>query len=268
MDISTIYEILEKYGVIGVLLVAALGGLWYLIRKQIEESGQNTTKILTDGINDIGATITEQNRFLITSIAEQSKANNDRMFKMIEKMVSRQAEEKDAKHAESINLRFKVTPQIISKLHDMMNYHNAQRSVIIEFHNSKENLNGLSFVWYDVQYETHQKTVIPICHNCKDLQVSNLYSVIGDILETGHPAIYKNEDITPDKIYHSNYEEIDDINCLVYSGIYNASNDLIGLIALEYIKDSYPEEFEIEDIIERSSAISTLLEFHHTMPND
>ena len=136
-------------------------------------------------------------------------------------------------------------------LFDILLWSNAQRASIIEFHNSKENLDGLSFLWYDIQHEKQQKGIDTLSSKAKNLQATNLRPVIKRINnEKTHIIHLGPEDI--ENIYNEStvfYQYMKEIKAshLVYCGIYNNdTNELRAMLCLEY-QEGYPYH---EDLID------------------
>lgn len=263
-NVNKIAEIFEQYGWPGILAIVLVISLWFILQKLIKKSSEDTTKTLSKGLNDIAMNINNQNEYLIQTITEQSAKQQEKMFELLSQSLIKHDEEKAEKHSESMNHRMRVSDTVMNKLYEILNYHNAQRTVIIEFHNSKENFNGLSFVWYDVQYEAHQRKIVPIASRCKDIQLSKLYKIIDDIYSTDGAVIYTKEDFEKQGIYNLLYNDIEkEVNGLIYQGIYSDDNELIGLICLEYIKNEIPECIDEDELNTQTAAISALLKFNH-----
>ena len=146
-----------------------------------------------------------------------------------------------------------------------MNLYNCQRASVIEFHNSKENLNGLSFLWYDIQYEKQQRGINSLSNKAKNLQLSNLLPIINRVNNApGNIIIIDSEEI--EKIYNEStvlYNQLKEINVehIIYSGIYSSDNKLIGLVALEYQKNHpyHDDIINLLDIKGRTAKIAHLL---------
>ena len=90
------------------------------------------------------------------------------------------------------------------------------------------------------------------------------YDIITEIFSNDGLAIYNKEYIKENGINSVLYNEVEkELNGIVYEGIYNDNNDLIGLLVLEYIKNEMPENLDIDELAEQASAISTLLNFNN-----
>lgn len=263
-QVNKIAEIFQQYGWPGILAIALVISLWFILQKLLKKSSEDTSNTLSKGLKDIVTNINNQNEYLIQIVTEQSAKQQEKMFELLSQTLIKHDEDKAEKHNESMNHRMKVSDTVMNKLYEILNYHNAQRTVIIEFHNSKENFNGLSFVWYDVQYEAHHRRIIPIASRCKDIQLSKLYMIIDDIYNATGPVIYTKSDFEERGIYNLLYNDIEkDINGLIYQGIYSDNNELIGLICLEYIKTELPINIDKNELNAQTAEISALLRFNH-----
>lgn len=260
--VNKIAEIFEQYGWPGILAIGVLLALWFILQKMLKKSSEDNIKVLTEGLKNIAANINSQNEYLVQTITEQSTKQQEKVFELLSQSLSAHDKEKETKHIESVERRIQISDSIMNKLYEILHYHKAQRAVVIEFHNSKENLNGLSFVWYDVQYEAHQRKIIPIGTSCKDMQLSKLYRIIDDIYkECDGTVIYSKEMMESEGIYNLLYNDVEkSINGLVYQGIYNNNNNLIGLVCLEYLgTNKIPEELDVDELDIQVAQISSLL---------
>ena len=262
--VTTLANIFQEYGWPGLLAISLLIALWFILQRLLKKNSEDNTKALTEGLKAIATNINAQNEYLVQTITDQNVKQQEKMFELLSQSLIKHDKDKEFKHNESVNHRMKVSDQVMYKLYEILNFHKAQRAVVIEFHNSKENLNGLSFVWYDVQYEAHNRKTLPIASRCRDLQLSKLYKVIEDIYQTDGVVKYDQESFKEYGLYNLLYNDIEkEINYLIYLGIYNDSNDLIGLVCLEYLKDELPDEFDEKELNTQVGAISTLLKFNH-----
>lgn len=151
-------------------------------------------------------------------------------------------------HKELEGHRKSITGDVSDKLLEMMHKFNAQRAIIMELHNGGVNLNGLSFIRYDITNEKQEKGILPINGHVQNLPASNLEIVCRDILESPNDVVIYNE-TEIDQLYdrgatvlYSNLTENLPVNHIIFCGIYNEENILYAIIALEYhIEYPYPE---------------------------
>lgn len=267
LSISDILKIFETFGFPGIIALIAILSIWAIIQYSQKKAKEN----IESGFQSLAMTISTQNEKLIEAITVQNEKTQDKLFDIVSKTIDNSLDAHDTKlsdiHNESILRRLEVSETISDILWELMTKYQAQRSVLIEFHNSKENLNGLSFLWYDIQYEKQEKGVASISHKARNLQASNLLPIINMVNRSSsniiimHPedieAIYEKS-----TVLYSHFKEIK-AAYLIYCGIYSESNELIGLIALEYQEDHpyHEDTINLFDIKEKASTISLLLNF-------
>lgn len=261
--LNTILEFFNNYGWPGIVGTIIIFVLYFIINKK-DKSTQN---VITSGFDKLATSISDQNEHLIKSIASSNEKTQAELLSLVKTTILDRDKSIKDNHNKSIDKRIKISEEIDNILWDMMNLYNCQRAVVIEFHNSKENLNGLSFLWYDIQYEKQQRDVYAISNKVRNLQASNIIPIINKVNSTpGNIVILNKEDI--EKIYeestvlYSQLKELD-IEHIIYSGIYSSDNKLIGLVALEYqANHPYHEDLlNLLDIKGRTDKIAQLLQF-------
>ena len=264
--LDNIFQFFNSYGwpgIISVVLVLVI--YWFITKKD-----KTTKDTIINGFDKLANSISDQNEHLINSIACSNEKTQAELFNLIKTTLSDRDNNIKSYHDKSLNRRFIVSEEINNILWETMNLYNCQRVLVIEFHNSKENLNGLSFLWYDVQYEKHQRNVHSISNKIRNLQASNIVPIINKVNDAPGNIIVLNQDEI-EKLYnestvlYSQYKELN-IEHIIYSGIYSPDNKLIGLVALEYQKNyPYHEDLiNLLDIKEKTAKIAQLLQFSKT----
>ena len=264
--LDNIFQFFNSYGwpgIISVVLVLVI--YWFITKKD-----KSTKDTIINGFDKLANSISDQNEHLINSIACSNEKTQAELFNLIKTTLSDRDNNIKSYHDKSLNRRFIVSEEINNILWETMNLYNCQRVLVIEFHNSKENLNGLSFLWYDVQYEKHQRNVHSISNKIRNLQASNIVPIINKVNDAPGNIIVLNQDEI-EKLYnestvlYSQYKELN-IEHIIYSGIYSPDNKLIGLVALEYQKNyPYHEDLiNLLDIKEKTAKIAQLLQFSKT----
>ena len=263
MDLENLINIFEQYGWSGLIGIGVVIGVYYLLKSNFEKSSDGMEK----GFNKLTTTITKQNSELVKAITTSNEKTQERLFELVNRSLSDHSLRIEDTHNRSIDKRFDVSEEIGHHLWDLMNKYQAQRTIVIEFHNSKENLNGLSFLWYDVQYEKQQRDVQSISQKAKNLQASNLIPIINKVNKADGNIIHLSpEDIEniydESTVLYSQFREIN-ISNIIYCGLYNDENKLIGLLAIEYNSDHnfIPEIINYFDIKANAAAIAQLLQF-------
>lgn len=264
--LDNIFQFFNSYGwpgVISVVLVLVI--YWFITKKD-----KSTKDTIINGFDKLATSISDQNEHLINSIACSNEKTQAELFNLIKTTLSDRDNNIKSYHDESLNRRFIVSEEINNILWETMNLYNCQRVLVIEFHNSKENLNGLSFLWYDVQYEKHQRNVHSISNKIRNLQASNIVPIINKVNDAPGNIIVLNQDeieelYNESTVLYSQYKELN-IEHIIYSGIYSPDNKLIGLVALEYQKNyPYHEDLiNLLDIKEKTAKIAQLLQFSKT----
>lgn len=261
--LNNILEFFNNYGWPGIVAIVLIIVIYWLITQK----DKSTKDTITTGFDKLATSISNQNEHLIDSITRSNEKTQVELFNLVKTTLSERDSAIKSNHDKSLDRRFMISEEIGNILWDTMNLYNCQRAIVIEFHNSKENLNGLSFLWYDVQYEKQQRDVISISNKARNLQASNIVPIINKINSTpGNIIVLNSDDI--EKIYDEStvlYSQFKELNVehIIYSGIYSSDNKLIGLIALEYQKNHpYHEDIiNLLDIKERTAKIAQLLQF-------
>ncbi len=228
MNLSVILEIFDKYGWWGILGIAAIGGM-FLLFKYI---GNKITDDVTDGMEKIAdrvtTSISNQNEQLVSTLSKQNET-------LIDALVHGKEKTED-NHKNMLNEKINIAEDINMKLKDIMQIHNSQRAFIIEFHNSYENLSGIPFAKYSCTYEWFERGLVPLANRCIGLPFSSMASIVRDILNN------------PDnQMVYADMEEMEANNPtlfmmlkdpktkeIVYTGMFDNHNTLIGLLILEY----------------------------------
>lgn len=263
MDFDTLTSVFNTYGWPGIIAILVIIGLVFFINKKDKE----TEKQIARSFDKMTDTITKQNDNLVAAICESNQQTQQNLFNIISKQLTEHEIKASEIHDKSIEHRLEISEKITKILWDLMNIYHAQRTLVMEFHNSKENLTGLSFVWYDVQYERQQKDMNCISPKSKNLQVSNILPVVNKVNSSpGNIVLYRKEDI--EELYNESpvlYSQLKDIKAenLIYCGMYNDSNKMIGMVVLEYSEGHVFHEDLINyyDIKSKAAMISQMLQF-------
>lgn len=247
MNIESFVKLFETYGWEGVVAAGIIAAIYYFVTKQ----NKKQTKEFNDGMSNLATAISKQNEKLIDKITESNEKSQERLVDIVMHALETHADNKVEAHKESLDARDELGKFVDTITFDMLNIFNAQRIVVIEFHNSKENFDGLAFTWYDVQYEKQQRGVQPISNKARNLQATNLRPIIERVNKApNHIIVLGPKDI--EDIYKEStvlYAHLDELEVehMIYCGIYNQStHQLIGLVGIEYQKD-YPYH---EDLID------------------
>lgn len=261
--LNNILDFFNNYGWSGIVGLIFIPVIYWIIT----EKDKSTQDTITTGFDKLATSISNQNEHLIDSITRSNEKTQVELLNLVKTTLSERDSTIKTNHDKSLDRRFTISEEIDNILWDTMNLYNCQRAIVIEFHNSKENLNGLSFLWYDVQYEKQQRDVISISSKARNLQASNILPIINRVNNTPGNIIILNKDEI-EQIYDKStvlYSQLKELNIehIVYSGIYSSDNKIIGLVALEYQENHpYHEDLlNLLDIKERTAKIAQLLQF-------
>ena len=218
----------DEYGWVGIAGLFMCMIIFILLRK----FGNQLKIEVNDGLSDIGKELTSQmklqNEELIHTIMDQQKM-------LIDHIVKKDRQE-ELNHQYMLNERMFNAEDINMKLKDIMNIHNSQRAFILEFHNSYKNLSGVPFAKYSCNYEWFDKGLMPLGYRCIGLPFGSIAKVVQDIIMTSNQQVIytdmeKFEDENPSLMSLLKDKEI---TAIVYTGMYDNKNTLIGLLVLEY----------------------------------
>lgn len=259
--LTNILSFFSDYGWPGFVAIVLILVLDWIVSKK----DKSTQKTINSGFDRLTDSISRQNEHLINSINRSNEKTQTELFNLIKTTIIDKDNTAKLNHYKSLDKRQVVSEEINNILWDTMNIYNCQRILVLEFHNSKENLNGLPFLWYDVQYEKQQKDVLPISSKARNLQASNIVPIINVINNTpGNIIILDKNDI--EKLYNKStvlYSQLKELNIehIIFSGIYSNDNKLIGIVALEY-QENHPYHEDLIDILDikgRTAKIAQLL---------
>lgn len=258
-------EVLIEYGWPGLIVIVVASIIILVLNYFLNKKEKKSTEIINDGFDKLTNTILGQNTKMIEAFAESNKENQHLLGEVIAKAIKDNDEKKIQDHRESMDRRLDANKGIKCTVHDVRNRYNADRAYILEFHNSKENINGLSFVWFDMVYEEIDKGVKSVQALVRDYDASLLAPVIKDLEDDGY-VIYTEEDIKSfcDKssVIARNLTDIVQVRESIVLAIHNHDNKLVALLVLEYENSGIPMNIlNLVDLKEECGGISKLLEF-------
>ena len=263
-------DIYATYGVTGLIVLIALTIGYFALKKVFEKSKNSTTSAIENGFTkmseSLSETIKEQNDKILDAFIIQSNKNNETMHEVLMKALSDKSVNDNIAHAQSINRRIKISSKVQQKVNNLFYSFNCDRAFILEFHNNKQNLTGLSFVWYDMVYEAVAKGFYTLQNTYKDQEISQLIPVIDAVNDGGGYAHFLLEDLENLKyestaLYNRLRVERQLTEALLV-GLYDSTNSMIGLLVLEYEDGFLPVEkaVDYDDLLSEANAIATLLD--------
>lgn len=246
------------------------GGMETLV-KNVTNNMNNLTKSMTDhmiGLNEnmsenlttlsnlITNSMSKQNDALIASMTQQNKE----LVNLIRQQ-SEVGQNQIKNHKIMLNERMKVTSKINDKVRNLMNLTNCDRVMILEFHNTNENLNGIPFAKYSCTHEYFRRGISQLANKCVNMQFYSISSVIMDMLNKETEQIYYEDIETIAEVNPTLYSLL--VECkaksILYTGIYDNKNCLIGLISLEYHERMDENLIDFEEIRTQADIISSMI---------
>lgn len=254
---DTFLDIFENYGWPGIIGILICILLFILLKKW-------NTKIsndMTSGLEKVGEKLTDQlshqNDILIGHMVEQQ--NN-----LINYLVNKESDELQ-NHNNMLNDRMILSEDINMKCKDIMNIHNSQRAFILEFHNSYQNLSGIPFAKYSCNYEWFDRGLLPLGNKCIGLPFSSIAGVVQDVIKSENQQIIYDD---MDLLYEKNpslvsYFTDEGVKALVYTGLHDIHNQLIGLLVLEYQTNVDINKINLHQLDVQAAEITSMLNIRY-----
>lgn len=213
------------WGIAGIVLCILL----FLLVKYISKK---FSKNISSGFDKIGEKLTDQ-------LSKQNDQLTNTIVSSQEKLINyliNKDDEKTQNHNNMLNERMTLAEEINQSLKDIMNIHNAQRAFILEFHNSYQNLSGVPFAKYSCNYEWFDKGLSPLSHKIIGQPFSTISKVVYDLINSDtQQVIYKDiQKLVDDNPTLISIFKDPKTKAVVYTGMYDKNNVLIGLLVLEY----------------------------------
>ena len=254
---ETIFNIFEKYGwygILGILICCIIFfGFSFLYKKFFNN--------ISTGLEEIGEKLADQmsnqNDKLMDCIVDQQK-------QLVDYLINKDAHDL-VMHNNMVNERMELAEDINMSLKDIMNIHNAQRAFIVEFHNSYSNLSGVPFAKFSCNYEWFDKGLIPLSSKCMGLPFSSMARIVSDIIQSpSQQKIYN--DMT--KLEEENpviFSYVGDhkTTMIVYTGMYDKNNILIGLLVLEYQGELDPNKINLNQLRIQAAELTSILNIRY-----
>lgn len=262
-------DVFSTYGWPGIIVVIALTIGYFALKKLFKESKSYTSNTIEKGFTEmstsLSSTIKEQNEKILNAFISQNEKNNETMRDVMMEVLNKKSSSDQSSHQENIKRRMDISYYVKRRVHDLFKEYNCDRAFILELHNSKQNLSGLAFVWYDMIYEDVARGYNTLQNTYKDQEASQLLPIIKKVNENGGFAHYTIEELEEFKnnstaLYHRLRIERNLTECIIL-GLYSSDNSLIGLLVLEYEDSMLPVEiFDVDNLIAEANAISSLLD--------
>jgi hypothetical protein len=269
--ITTFADIFMKYGWPGIIAIIALLALYFMFTYINKKNTKQTTDTINDGFKtlatEMSKSISEQNKVLLTAFINQSEGNTKMIKDIMTDVMNNKSRIDDEEHNKSNNTRLNVSEHISQKMFSLLKTYNCDRVFILEFHNSKQNFSGLSFVWYDMTYEKFAKGLHTISNSFKDQEISSLIPIINDV-NNGcglmHYTIDELDELQErSPILYDRLRQERHVQECIMLGLYSNDNTMIGMVVLEYERTFLPiEVYNVKDLLSEAATISSLLDLN------
>lgn len=257
-----IVELVNQYGLIGVIAAACLVGLTWFSNNKISKSNNK----VTSSVDKLSEAIVEQNGELMKTLSENNKQMQSQFVEIVAKAMDTVHKERKDEHLEQMGERVDITEEIKSIIKEINDKCHACRTILFEFHNSNENFNGVPFVKYDATSEWPARDSKSLLTTIKDFQFTILYPVIKSLYNNEHNIVHYNKQWIDNELYdlsavlHAQYREIN-VHDVIYVGCYSKENRMIGTVAIEF-NDKHPyidSNISNEEITTAVEQISVML---------
>lgn len=266
MDSKVLGDVFMQFGWPGLIVFAAIVGLFFWLKYLLDKSSKKTSDTLVAGFTNLSNDMSKHNDKLLEALINQNKTNTEALLAVVNTALVKHDKQTRATYDKNLKLRESVSHKIKQKMHDLLNRYNCDRAFILEFHNSKQNMTGLSFLWYDMTFEEIAKGVKTIQSQWKDQEASALLPIVEDINNEDGIKIYHIEDLealqkTSTVLYHRLRIERN-LQEAIMVGLYDSDNQIIGILILEYEDTFLPIEIlDLADIMREAGSMADLLDY-------
>ena len=261
MELSTLFEIIGKYGWWSLLIAAGMGLIYICVKLVaskitdgvkggMDDIAHKLTGTVTNQLQELSSTNSSQLEMLSQNIAKQNNELVKAMGIQNEKLLSYIMHSKQAAdeiHDRQVEKRIEVAESIIEKLKDIMNKTHAVRAFIIEFHNSYKNLAGSPFAKYTCTFEWFDKGLEQIGTKIVGLPFSTMAKIVGDVKRTGkHQKLYTNlEQMENENPQLFSLLKDSRTTAIFYNTLYDDNNKMMGMLVIEWQTPLFTEQLWI-----------------------
>lgn len=258
MDLSTLFEIIGKYGWWSLLIAAGMGLIYICVKLVaskitdgvkggMDDIAHKLTGTVANQLQEMSSTNSSQLEMLSQNIAKQNtelvkaiSSQNERLLSYIMNKDTANAEI----HDRQVEKRIEVAESIIEKLKDIMNKTHAVRAFIIEFHNSYKNLAGSPFAKYTCTFEWFDKGLEQIGTKIVGLPFSTMAKIVGDVKRTGkHQKLYTDmEKMEAENPQLFSLLKDTRTHACFYNTLYDDNNKMMGMLVLEWQTPLFTEQ--------------------------
>lgn len=254
---SIFFDIFEKYGWIGIIGLFVCMIIFILLRK----FGNKLNTEISTGLEKIGTDLTnqmsKQNEQLISTIVTQQD-------KLVDYLINKENKDNE-NHNNMLEARMISASEINDQLKDIMNIHNAQRAFILEFHNTSQNFSGIPFAKYSCNYEWFDKGLIPLSNRCMGIAFSSIAKVVTDVIKSPTQQVIYNdmEKFEEENPVLMSIIKNDNTKSIVYTGMYNKNNLIMGLLVLEYQNEVKMDNINLHQLHIQTAELTSVLNIRY-----
>lgn len=262
MDLSTLFEIIGKYGWWSLLIAAGMGLIYICVKLVaskitdgvkggMDDIAHKLTGTVANQLQEMSSTNSSQLEMLSQNIAKQNtelvkaiSSQNERLLSYIMNKDTANAEI----HDRQVEKRIEVAESIIEKLKDIMNKTHAVRAFIIEFHNSYKNLAGSPFAKYTCTFEWFDKGLEQIGTKIVGLPFSTMAKIVGDVKRTGkHQKLYTDmEQMENENPQLFSLLKDPRTTAIFYNTLYDDNNKMMGMLVIEWQTPLFTEQLWVD----------------------
>jgi len=275
---ETIFEIFNEYGwwgLLGIVLCAVVVLCAYYIKNRLtadvstglEKVGEALTNQLSKQNDQLTIGLEKISENLTTQLSKQNEQLTSTIVSQQEKLINYLIDKEDkenANHSNMLNERMILAEDINMKLKDIMNIHNSQRAFILEFHNSYQNLSGVPFAKFSCNYEWFDKGMIPLGYRMIGLPFSSIANIVLNVIKSPNkPTIYNDVEKLKDDNPQLRMYIDEDVKTIIYTGLHDNNNILIGLLVLEYTTDVNSDNINLNQLCIQGAELTSLLNIRY-----
>ena len=255
-EFSSYIQLLANYGWSSIAITAGVGLIYLAVLYLGKKISKNVSNGMEKIANDITTNMSQQNENLINIISKQ----ND---KLVDFIISNENTERET-HKNMMGDRMSNSTEINMKMKDVMNINNAFRIILYEFHNSVNNLCGIPFAKFTVNYEWFGIGCHPIASKLSAVPFSMISGVVNEIMEgDGRQLVIEDisrlTELSP--TLFSLFTD-DGANGLIFNAMYDSNNMMIGLLMLEY-DNGIPATVNLQELKIDTAQITSILNLRY-----
>lgn len=276
--LETLYNILQKYGITGVVVVVLGTAIVLLIKQVIHNLNDN----VDDKFNTFADKITTNNQKQIEVLTNNLQKQQDTLIntlstnnnKMLNAIISMNPNNKQD-HDSKFKGRVISTKELNLKLKEITLECNATFTAVFEFHNNSTNLCGIPFAKFTCSFEwVANRKPATLMTKIISFPFALIEPIVTDLINTddGRQIIYKDINSTGDV-----YDALDTIfgqmqnkpKSLIVNGMWDNNDNMIGLMIVGYKDDipNYLSQHRIQELKFETTQVTSMLNLNYKYNN-